>query len=191
MSHIYFSQMPAFGLQGKLLTKESWNAGSGKDPKPIQPSCQSHMWLFPLQADTLTAWGSVPPPADPGTFPSHAPLGLSVPPCKARSLSVPLASTLSGLLWCGRGVTFDQQTKESPEAWQGLPSRRRGGGLRSVLWFEYWSPGWCYVRCGGIWKKWDLGRAGRVFSSLAKELQKEVLTRRLLATSGAGVWHCG
>lgn len=60
MSHTNFSQLPAFRLQRKLPTEEPWNVGGGEDTES-DPSCQPHVWLFPVEIICLSAQNRMPP----------------------------------------------------------------------------------------------------------------------------------
>lgn len=60
MSHPKFSQLPAFSFQRKLPTNEPRNVGGGEDGRS-NPSCQPHVWLFAVEAVSLTIWSRMSP----------------------------------------------------------------------------------------------------------------------------------
>lgn len=155
MSHTDFSQLPAFRLQRKLPTEEPWNVGGGEDTES-DPSCQPHVWLFPVEIICLSAQNRMPPLAAGcqsharglgarRTSANHTPLGASVSPLKAH-----LASMWSAMLWCGRtnrghcshppglgpifyilgSCYFVNSLIRDAEPWQGPPFRTVSGALR-------------------------------------------------------------
>lgn len=120
MSHTNFSQLPVFSLQRKLPTEEPWNVVVGR-MLSSSPSCQPHVWLFPVEIISLSAQSRRPPlaaecqrntsglgarrtSANPSTF------GASVSPSASEGaglngLKAHLASLKSAVRWWGeRGL---------------------------------------------------------------------------------------